>query len=75
MAEDGESLAIPELMHWACGRLESYGLLLWHWDTEQDNYCGAISAVESWPEILDLCDVLEVEAMPGDMVSDEEFDD
>jgi hypothetical protein len=65
--ETDELLTVPELMQWARYRLEPHGLLLWHWDTSEDNYCGAISAEMDWPEILQVCGSLGVEALPGDM--------
>ena len=60
------SLRIPLLMHWARHELASHGLLLWHWYTDEDNYCGAICREADWPELLRLCNLLEVEALPGD---------
>lgn len=70
--ETDELLSVPELMQWARCRLEPHGLLLWHWDTNEDNYCGAISAEKDWPEILRACESLGVKALPGDMEFGEE---
>lgn len=72
--ETDELLTVPELMSWARSRLEPGGLLLWHWNTDEDNYCGAISAEKDWPEILRICDSLGVEALPGDVEFGGEID-
>ena len=64
--EMDELLTVPELMQWARFRLEPHGLLLWHWNTEEDNYCGAISREKDWPEIVKVCESLGVVAFPGD---------
>ncbi len=65
--ETGDRLTVPELMHWGRGTLERYGLLLWHWNTDEDNYCGAICREKDWPEIMRVCELLEVIPLPADM--------
>jgi hypothetical protein len=72
--ETNDFLTVPELMRWARYRLEPYGLLLWHWNTEEDNYCGAISAEKDWLEVLRVCDSLGFQALPGDTEFGEEID-
>ena len=72
--ETDEPLTVPELMQWARYRLEQHGLMLWHWNTDEDNYCGAISAEKDWPEVLRVCDALGVQALPGDLQFGGEID-
>lgn len=69
-----EPLTIPDLMRWAHGRLQAHGLLLWHWSTEEDNYCGAVSAARNWPEVLQACASLGVQAWPADTPFGDESD-
>lgn len=73
-AETDDAWSVPELMQWARCRLEPHGLLLWHWNTDEDNYCGAISREKDWPEIVRVCESLGVAVLPGDRQFDGEID-
>ncbi|MES2888620.1 MAG: hypothetical protein V4739_11485 [Pseudomonadota bacterium] len=72
--EMGEPLTVPELMQWARYSLEPQGLLLWHWHTHEDNYCGAVSREKDWSEIVRVCEQLGIAAFPGDQQFGEEVE-
>jgi len=64
--EGGEPANIPESMLWACQELAKHDLLLWHWNTEEDNFCGYITRECNWPAVVRLCAKLEIAALRGD---------
>lgn len=70
---DDEPLNVPELLEWARRELEASGLLLWHWDTQEDNYCGAISRESDWAHVEAACSDLGVSALPADQRFDGSF--
>jgi hypothetical protein len=63
--ESGDCLTVPELMHRARVNLDPHGLVLWHWNTEEDNYCDAIRRKEDWPDVLRVCESLGCRVAPS----------